>query len=91
MAQWSLVALLEEVGSIPYTHMVADTIYNSSLGNATPLLASTGTAHMWCTDIHAHKIPIHINKIIKDFKRFIFILCVYVFIYMYYKHHVQAW
>ena len=26
------------------------------LGNATPLLASTSTAYMWCTDIHADKI-----------------------------------
>ena len=74
----ALVALLEDPGLVPTTHMQFTTICNSVLLYLTPHSdLFRQQAHIWCTDIHAGKIPIHINKNPKRFYTFFVIIFVF--------------
>lgn len=62
--QWLrvLAVLSEDLNMISGTLMALTTLYNSSpRGSRCPLLASMGTAFMWCTNKHKGKIHIQIK------------------------------
>lgn len=65
----ALAALLEDLDSIPVTHTVAHTVYNSI--SRWPSLASMSNiyVHGTHTYIHAHKVFVHKNKIKKYFRK----------------------
>lgn len=67
----ALSAIAEDQSSLSSTHIAA---HNSSL----PLVASLGTASVWCTthtvaqNIHIHRQNTHIHKMKINFKRNLF-------------------
>jgi hypothetical protein len=65
MAEWlkALVALAEDLGFIPITHMVAHYLQEFQFkGTQCPLLTLRHQGHMWCTYMHAGKTLIILIK-----------------------------
>lgn len=65
----TLVALLEGLTSIPYTHIASHNHLHPS--SKLPSLNSEGAAHTQYRDTHAYKAPIHIRKMKYPFLNYI--------------------
>lgn len=60
----ALITLTKDSTSIVSTYMLATYISHSSLGGTEVFfLTSVGTAHIWCTYVHAHKTLSHTIEI----------------------------
>ena len=55
------VALAEDLGSIPSTHVVVGNSYNYSSRGPDVLLSALKVLHK-CTDVHRSKTPIHTKR-----------------------------